>query len=551
MLALLLATFPFSAAAQTKTTAPTPPPAHGGAVVGTNPQAPPGAKPAVIQDARILPPAPKDPWQLERLGVAAVQKNDLVKAREFFEESWKEGELPTAPYNLACLDAREGKADAAFRELDRAIAAGFDDEETLAKDTDLASLRRRSDFARIVEGARKNRLAGDAAVVTEGLFVGPGRAPKAILLLLHEVNSDPMTVAGPFMAEAKERGLFVAAPRGPSRSGRKRFGWGAPERALEAVKRAIAEARSRAGRLPLPVIVVGAGRGGKLGLEIAARTPGLFSAVGSVGGVFDPGPSGKAGVAGLRGVPVFLGVAKGAPPELYKAMRRGRESMERLGVKRRGPSGRAPARDFRRTPRRRRRRSSTRSSRRRDRRGAGTPQRRRVARRQEAGPTASTIFRRSSSGSSVERWSPAPRRGPRARNVSSAFVTLDDGRRRGGRRGEGAQDEREAVVRHVAGRPARGWTTACACVCRTVTSTRPSGEVPPRRAEDRSVRCLDPLVEELLQLPARKLLEDGAEVAARGVASRVPPRGTSRRPAKNVSSPTTRRSMWRTQPPLS
>jgi predicted esterase len=135
------------------------------------------------------------------------------------------------------------------------------------------------------------------------------------------------------MAEAKERGLYVAAPRGPSRSGRKRFGWGAPERALEAVKRSVTEARSRAGRLPLPVIVVGAGRGGKLGLEIAARNPGLFSAVGSVGGVFDPGPSGNAGVAGLRGVPVFLGVAKSAPPELYRAMRRGRESMEKLGVK--------------------------------------------------------------------------------------------------------------------------------------------------------------------------------------------------------------------------
>ena len=36
---------------------------------------------------------------------------------------------------------------------------------------------------------------------------------------------------------------------GPSRSGKKRFGWGSPERALEAVKRAVAEARSRAGNV--------------------------------------------------------------------------------------------------------------------------------------------------------------------------------------------------------------------------------------------------------------------------------------------------------------
>ena len=333
LLSLLLATLTLPAAAQAKKPAPTRPPAAGGATVGTNPQAPPGAVPAQIQDARVLDAVSTDPWQMERLGVAAVQKNELARAREFFEESWKTGELPTAPYNLACLDAREGKPDAAFRQLDRAVAAGFDDEATLAKDGDLASLRSRPEFARIVERTKKNRIAGDAAVVGEGLFVGPGRPPKAILILLHEVNSDPMAVAGPFMGEAKARGLFVAAPRGPSRSGKKRFGWGSADRALEALKSVMAEARVRAGNLPVPVIVVGAGRGGKLGLEVAARTPGAFAAVGSIGGAFDPGSGNAAAVAGLRGIPVFLGVAKGAPPELFRAMQKARESLEKLGVK--------------------------------------------------------------------------------------------------------------------------------------------------------------------------------------------------------------------------
>jgi predicted esterase len=333
--ALILATLVLPVAAQSKKPAPTAPPAVGGATVGTSAQAPPGAVPAPIQDARVLLDAPRsaDPWQMERLGVAAVQKNELAKAREFFEESWKAGELPTAPYNLACLDAREGKADSAFRQLDRAIAAGFDDEATLARDTDLASLRSRPEFARIVEGTKRNRVAGDAAVLSEGLFVGPGGAAGAILLLLHEVNSDPMAIAGPFMGEAKARGLFVAAPRGPSRSGKKRFGWGAPERAVEALKRAIAEARTRAGNPKLPVVVVGAGRGGKLGLEIAARSPGLFAGVGSIGGAFDPGPEGAAAVTGLRGARVFLGVSRGAPPELIRAMQKGRENLEKLGVK--------------------------------------------------------------------------------------------------------------------------------------------------------------------------------------------------------------------------
>jgi predicted esterase len=331
--ALFLATFTLPAAAQAQKPAATQPPAGTGVVVGADPQVPPGAVPAQIQDARLVGEAPKDPWQMERLGVAAVQKNELARAREFFEESWRLGELPTAPYNLACLDAREGKTEAAFRQLDRAVAAGFDGEATLQQDPDLVSLRGRPEFARIVEGVKRNRVAGDEAVVKEGLFVAPGRAPRAILLLLHEVNSDPMAVAGPFMTEARARGLYVAAPRGPARSGQKRFGWGSPDRGLEALKRAVAEARSRAGNLPIPVLVVGAGRGGKLGLEVAARTPGLFAGVASVGGIFDPGPGGAPAVAGLRGVPVFLGVSKGAPPELYRSMQRGKENMEKLGVK--------------------------------------------------------------------------------------------------------------------------------------------------------------------------------------------------------------------------
>jgi len=332
-LALLLATFTLPAAAQPMKPAPTAPSASGGAIVGTNPKAPPGAVKAQIQDARVLEGVTKDPWQMERLGVAAVEKKELGRAREFFEESWKLGELPTAPYNLACLDAREGKPDAAFRQLDRAIAAGFDDEASLAKDPDLAPLRGRPEFGRIVEGAKKNRAAGDAAVVAEGLFVSPGGAPKAILILLHEVNSDPMSVAGPFMGEAKARGLFVAAPRGPSRSGMKRFGWGSSDRAVDALKRVMAESRRRVGNIPLPIVVVGAGRGGKLGLEVAARNPGFCSAVGSVGGIFDPGPAGAAAVTGLKGIPVFLGVSSGAPPELYKAMQHGRENLEKLGVR--------------------------------------------------------------------------------------------------------------------------------------------------------------------------------------------------------------------------
>ena len=93
-LALLLATFTLPAAAQATRPAPTAPAAPGRAVIGANPQGPPGANPAQRQDVRVPDGTPTDPWYLERLGVAAVEKNELRKAREFFEESWKAGRAP-------------------------------------------------------------------------------------------------------------------------------------------------------------------------------------------------------------------------------------------------------------------------------------------------------------------------------------------------------------------------------------------------------------------------------------------------------------------------
>jgi tetratricopeptide (TPR) repeat protein len=44
-------------------------------------------------------------------------------------------------YDLACTYALLGRADEAFAALDRAVDLGFDDEELLASDDDLAALR--------------------------------------------------------------------------------------------------------------------------------------------------------------------------------------------------------------------------------------------------------------------------------------------------------------------------------------------------------------------------------------------------------------------------
>jgi pimeloyl-ACP methyl ester carboxylesterase len=240
------------------------------------------------------------------------------------------GELPSAAFNLACVDVREGKHDAAFQHLEKAVAAGFDEDDNLLKDADLAPIRDKAKFASILSTAKKNRATGDAAVVTEGTFVGPGRTPAAILVVLHDVSSDPFTAAGPFTSEAKARGLFLAVPRGPARAGRRRFGWGNPDRAISAVEAAVDAARKKAGNASLPILLVGVGRGGTIALAEGARKPGEFAGVASIGGPFDSGLA--KGGTGLSGARLFLGIPRDAPPNLISAFRNGRDMLGRAGA---------------------------------------------------------------------------------------------------------------------------------------------------------------------------------------------------------------------------
>ncbi len=326
----LLLLVPFSLLAQGGSKSAPPPPSPAGVAVTTGSAAPPGARAPEIQDFRILAGKVEDPYELERLGVAFAQKGELERARNLFERSWKVGELPTAPFNLACLDARQKKTDAAFNQLERAVAAGFDDEKTLKSDADLAPIRANPRFSGIVAGIRKNVAAGDAAVVHEGTFIAPSGPPRAILVLLHDASSDPVAVSGPFVDRARQAGLFVAAPRGPAKAGKKRFGWGSPERAVGAAERGIAEAKRRAGNLP--VLAVGVGRGGMVVSRLATLRPGLLAAAGTIGGPFDFGVTGQPAARALRGVRIFLGIQSGAPSPLMQAFRQGRDILKSLGL---------------------------------------------------------------------------------------------------------------------------------------------------------------------------------------------------------------------------
>ena len=300
-----------------------------GLQVSTSTSAPAGAN-VSAEDMRILQGEKQDPFELERIGLAAVNANQMDRARLFFERSWKLGELPTAAYNLACLDARKGRADEAFANLDRALAAGFDDGASLEKDPDLASLRGKPKWKGVVALAAKNVAAGDAAVVKEGVFLAPKEKPLAILLLVHDKQSDPYAVSNPFANVALSHRLFLAAPRGPGRSAKKRFGWGSAERAAKAIDAAVVAARKKAGNPKLPVLLVGVGRGGTEAFTVAAKkAPGTFEAVGSIGGPFDPGAAPN--TSGLRGARLFVGSSRDTDPNEINAMRRGVEALRQQG----------------------------------------------------------------------------------------------------------------------------------------------------------------------------------------------------------------------------
>jgi tetratricopeptide (TPR) repeat protein len=320
------------AAAQTGKPAAKPSPATtSGLQVSTGSASPKGGREAKVEDMRILEGASTDPFELERLGLAAVNANQLDRARIFFERAWKLGELPTAAYNLACLDARAGRVDHAFGLLEKAVSAGFDDGVSLEKDPDLAALRARPKFSAIVSKAAKNRAAGDAAAVKEGVFLLPKDTALAILVLVHDKESDPFTVSGPFTDIALSHHLCVAAPRGPGRSAKKRFGWGSADRAQKAIDAAVVAARRKAGNRKLPVLLVGVGRGGTEAFTVASRSaPGTFVGVGSIGGPFDSGAAPNP--AGLRGARVFLGYSRDAAPAEVAAIRRGIEFLRQQGL---------------------------------------------------------------------------------------------------------------------------------------------------------------------------------------------------------------------------
>lgn len=116
---------------------------------------------------RILDPRldidrfPNDAWRRQvvfDIGYHYQQFDDFEHAAEWFRKLTDnlpgQRETRWAHYNMACIAALQGRPDEAMRELQAAVDVGFSDTAWLEEDGDLASLRGREDFRRLIAGLR-------------------------------------------------------------------------------------------------------------------------------------------------------------------------------------------------------------------------------------------------------------------------------------------------------------------------------------------------------------------------------------------------------------
>jgi hypothetical protein len=116
--------------------------------------------------------------KLRRLSAQAIdemESNQFDKARVTLTKALEiDPAEPENLYNMACLDARTGKADEALVFLKKSAEAGFDDFSHIAVDTDLTTLHDRPEFKQILaEKSKYQHVAAQKAVEALKKNFGP------------------------------------------------------------------------------------------------------------------------------------------------------------------------------------------------------------------------------------------------------------------------------------------------------------------------------------------------------------------------------------------
>ncbi len=207
-----------------------------------------------------------------------------------------------ALYNLACAEARSGRAGAAATAVAAAWAAGFRDLALIRSDPDLEPLRLSGEWPALVDALeddsrRREERAGSREWVVAPVPLpvrvstpsSPLKAAPPLLVVLHGAGDDG-EVAGLFRAAGVAQPFVVAAPRGPSPrlvDGRLGFDWRADDgsglvAATPLVLAAVDAALRRHGADPARVYVLGFSQGATAALALAGEA-GRFRGLALVG----------------------------------------------------------------------------------------------------------------------------------------------------------------------------------------------------------------------------------------------------------------------------
>jgi Zn-dependent protease len=89
------------------------------------------------------------------LQTAAFYSGDYDLSSEAGRQALEQTKEPTIAYNIACAEARAGRADEALVWIERAVEMGYRDVEAMVSDSDLETLRSRPEFEAICDRLRE------------------------------------------------------------------------------------------------------------------------------------------------------------------------------------------------------------------------------------------------------------------------------------------------------------------------------------------------------------------------------------------------------------
>jgi len=89
------------------------------------------------------------------LQTATFYSGDYDLSSEAGRQALEQTKEPMIAYNIACAEARAGRADEALVWIERAVEMGYRDVDAMVSDSDLETLRSRPEFEAICEKLRE------------------------------------------------------------------------------------------------------------------------------------------------------------------------------------------------------------------------------------------------------------------------------------------------------------------------------------------------------------------------------------------------------------